>query len=122
MRKDLANSFSSIPSAAGGIARLACDRLREAGRELAPVIQSAGLTIDDIEDRKRRLDASAQLMVLELAARELPDDYLGFHLARDFELGEIGLVYYIMASSERLADALQNAQRYCAINNEGVRL
>jgi hypothetical protein len=27
-----------------------------------------------------------------------------------------------MASSERLADALRNAERYCAINNEGVRL
>jgi len=27
-----------------------------------------------------------------------------------------------MASSERLADAVRNAERYCAINNEGVRL
>jgi AraC-like DNA-binding protein len=82
----------------------------------------AGLTIEDVEDRKRRLDAIAQLRVLELAAKELQDDCFGFRLARDFELGEIGLVYYVMASSEKLADALRNAERYCAINNEGVRL
>jgi AraC-like DNA-binding protein len=85
-------------------------------------MSGAGLTTEDVEDRKRRLDASAQVRVLELAAKELHDDCLGFRLARDFELGEIGLVYYVMASSDRLADALRNAERYCAINNEGVRL
>jgi AraC-like DNA-binding protein len=82
----------------------------------------AGLTTEDVQDRKRRLDASAQVRVLELAAKELQDDCFGFRLARGFELGEIGLLYYVMASSERLADALRNAERYCAINNEGVRL
>jgi AraC-like DNA-binding protein len=82
----------------------------------------AGLAAEDIADRQRRVDANAQIRALELVAEELHDDCLGFHLARDFELGEIGLVYYVMASSERLADSLGNAQRYCAINNEGVRL
>ena len=49
-------------------------------------------------------------------------DILGFHLARNFDLREIGLVYYVIASSERLADALLNGKRYCTIMNEGVRL
>jgi len=118
----LAKALTSIPSSTGGIARLACDRLREAGVDLAPVMSGAGLTTEDVSDHKRRLDASAQVRVLELAANQLHDDCLGFHLARDFELGEIGLVYYVMASSDRLADALRNVERYCAINNEGVRL
>ncbi|MGV7219456.1 AraC family transcriptional regulator ligand-binding domain-containing protein [Bradyrhizobium sp. UFLA05-112] len=123
MRKvGFANDLSSIPSSTGGIARLVCARLRTAGRDLAPIMLGSGLTTVDLEDRKRRLHASAQVKVLELAAKELQDDWLGFHLAQDFELGEIGLVYYVMASSDRLADALGNAERYCAINNEGVRL
>jgi len=117
-----ATSLSSIPSSAGGIARLACNRLREAGIDLAPVMTGAGLTIEDLEDRKRRVDTRVQVRVLELAANELQDDCFGFHLAQGFELGEIGLLYYVMASSERLVDAVRNAQRYCAINNEGVRL
>jgi AraC-like DNA-binding protein len=119
---DSAAGLSSIPSATGGIARLACDRLRAAGIDLAPVIFGSGLTTEDIGDRKHRLDASAQIKLLEIAAEQLRDDYFGFHLARDFELGEIGLVYYVMASSELLAHALQNAERYCAVNNEGIGL
>jgi hypothetical protein len=43
-------------------------------------------------------------------------------LARSFDLREIGLVYYVIASSDQLADALRNAERYSQINNEGVRL
>jgi AraC-like DNA-binding protein len=119
---DPAAGLPSIPSSTGGIARLACDRLRAAGIDLAPVIFGSGLTIEDIGDRKRRLDASAQIKLLEIAAEQLHDDSFGFHLAQDFELGEIGLVYYVMASSELLADALQNAKRYCAVNNEGIGL
>lgn len=118
----LASALPSIPSATGGIARLASGRLRDAQIELAPILSAAGLTIDDIEDRKRRIDARAQIRLLELAARELQDDCFGFHLAQGFELGEIGLLYYVMASSEHLVDALQIVGRYCAINNEGVRL
>ena len=52
----------------------------------------------------------------------MQDEWLGFHLARSFDLREIGLVYYVMASSDKLADALRNAERYSQINNEGVRL
>jgi AraC-like DNA-binding protein len=123
MRKGhIANGLSSIPSATGGIARLACDRLRAAGINVAPVMSGVGLATEDVQDSKRRLDASVQVRLLELAAKELQDDCFGFHLARGFKLGKIGLLYYVMASSERLADALRNAKRYCAINNEGVRL
>jgi hypothetical protein len=59
---------------------------------------------------------------LDLAAQELQDEFLGFHLARSFDLREIGLLYYVMASSEQPADALRNAERYSGINNQGVRL
>jgi AraC-like DNA-binding protein len=96
--------------------------LREVSIDPAPVISGAGLTTENIQDSNCRIEASAQIRVLELAARELQDDCFGFRLARDFELGEIGLLYYVMASSDRLVDALRNAQRYCAVNNEGVRL
>src|SRR5258705_4859232 len=63
-----------------------------------------------------------QIRILELASEELQDGLLGFHLARNFDFREIGLVYYVIASSERLADALLNGKRYCTIMNEGVRL
>jgi AraC-like DNA-binding protein len=112
----------SIPSATGGIARLACARLREAGKSRASVLSGAGLTAAQVDDPKLRLEVGTQIKLLDLAAQELKDECLGFHLAREFDLRQIGLLYYVMASSGDLADALRNAERYSGINNDGVRL
>jgi AraC-like DNA-binding protein len=114
--------FRSIPSATGGITRLACAKLYAQGKDVARILIEAGLVPEAVEDPTTRLEAAAQVRVLELAAKELRDDLFGFHLAQDFDVREIGLVYYVMASSERLADALRNAERYSQIVNEGVRL
>jgi AraC-like DNA-binding protein len=74
------------------------------------------------DDPTIRLEARTQIRVLQFVAEDLHDKLLGFHLARGFDLREVGLVYYVMASSEQLADALRNCERYSQINNEGVRL
>ena len=62
----------------------------------------------------------AQIKFVNLVADTLEDDCLGFHLAQHFELREVGLFYYTMASSAFLLEALQRAARYTAIVNEGV--
>src|SRR5436853_2481904 len=80
----------SIPSATGGIARLACVRMREAGKDITSVLSGAGLTVAELNDPAVRLEVRTQINVLELAAQELQDDFLGFHLARGFDLREIG--------------------------------
>jgi AraC-like DNA-binding protein len=89
---------------------------------VGPILSKAGLTVEAVEDPAARLEAQAQIRVLELAADALGDELFGFNLARSFDLREIGLVYYVMASSERLADALHNAERFSSIVDEGVRL
>jgi len=122
MRSAKPKDFRSIPTATGAIARLACARMREAGKGIAAVLCGAGLTVDDVDDPTVRLEVRTQIKVLELAAQELQDEFLGFHLARRFDLREIGLLYYVMASSEQLADALRNAERYSGTSNEGIRL
>jgi AraC-like DNA-binding protein len=114
--------FRSIPSATGRVTRLACARLRELGKDVKVVLSKAGLRLEEVDDPTVRLEMRAQIKLLELAAEELQDDFLGFHLARSFDLREIGLVYYVMASSEQLADALRNAERYSRIDSDGARL
>jgi hypothetical protein len=52
----------------------------------------------------------------------MQDEFLGFHLACDLDLREIGLLCYVLASSENLGDALQRAARYSTIANEGISL
>ena len=122
MRSGMPDGFCSIPSATGAIARLACARLRELGNDVAAVLAEVGARPEQVNDDAIRLEVPKQIRILELASEELQDELLGFHLARNFDLREIGLVYYVIASSERLADALLNGKRYCTIMNEGVRL
>jgi AraC-like DNA-binding protein len=122
MRSTRHKDFRTIPSATGGIARLACAGLRKSGKDVRHVLSAAGLSVQELNDSAARLAARTQLKVLDLAAEELRDDFFGFHLARSFDLREIGLVYYVMASSEYLAEAFRNCVRYSKINNEGVRL
>ena len=103
--------FAGIPSATGGIARLAYARAKEAGIALPQLLADSGLTVAQIEDRHARLKVKAEITFLGLVADALGDDLLGFHVARSFDLREIGLLYYVMASSEVLEDALRRVER-----------
>ena len=122
MRATRPMRFHAIPSATGGIARLVSARLIEAGIDPAPLLARAGLTVAQIDNRDARLSAQSQLKLLEFAADALQDDFIGFHLAQDYDLREIGLLYYVLASSESLGDALRRAERYSGIANEGISL
>jgi AraC-like DNA-binding protein len=114
--------LDSLPSATGGIARLVTTRLREAGIAPKPLLAQAGLTLAQIDHSETRVSVQSQIRLLELAAEALNDDLLGFHLARDCELRQLGLLYYVLTSSEIVADALAKAARYSSIANEGVAL
>jgi AraC-like DNA-binding protein len=112
----------ALPTATGGIARLAYARARRAGIELEPLLKKAGLTSRQIEDRTARVAVQHQIRFLNLVANALGDEFLGFHLAQLPDLRELGLLFYVAASSERLGEALQRATRYISIVNEGLSL
>jgi hypothetical protein len=81
---------------------LACARLDEIGKAPTVILSKVGLTPEEAQDPAVRLDIWSQIELFELAAEEVQDEWLGFHLARSFDLREIGLVYYVMASSNLL--------------------
>jgi AraC-like DNA-binding protein len=87
---------------------------------LQPLSSQVGLTVDQIGDPERRISASNQIAFLEAAAEALNDDLLGFSLAEEFDLRDLGLLYYVMASSDTLGDALKRAARYSRITNEAI--
>ena len=68
------------------------------------------------------MPVKSQIKFLNMVANELSDPFLGIHLAEGIELREMGLVYYVIASSETLGDALERLARYCSITNEGLRI
>ena len=110
------------PSATGAIARLAAARVATTGLELGPLLHEAGLTASQIQDRQARVAVAAQISFLNLVAAALRDDLLGFHLAQGFEPREVGLLYFVLASSATLGEAMARAERYSTITNEGIRL
>jgi AraC-like DNA-binding protein len=122
VRKSKAKRFGTLPSADGVLTRLACARARAAGIELDPLLRQAGLTCRQIDDGHLRISVQSQIKFLNIAANALRDEFLGAHLAQDFDLREIGLTYYVMASSETLGDALRRVERYSTIGNEGIAL
>jgi len=81
-----------------------------------------GLTVEQIDDPEQRIDARRQIAFLETAAKALNDVFLGFNLAQEFDCRDLGLLYYVMASSDTLGDALKRASRYSRITNEGIVL
>jgi AraC-like DNA-binding protein len=112
--------LASIPMAQGGLTRLAIARLEGAGAPVAPLLKNVGLTPEATADSEERLSVQSQIKFLDEAAIALKDDCLGFTLAREHDPREIGLLYYVMASSQTLGDALKRVARYSQITNEAL--
>ena len=112
--------LASIPTAQGGLSRLAIARLKRADVPVVPLLRRVGLTPEVIADPEERLSVRSQITLLDEAAIALQDDCLGFTLACDFDPREIGLLYYVMASSHTLGEALKRGARYSQITNEAL--
>ena len=90
--------------------------------DVEALLRKAGLSRTQIEDPHARISVRSQVLFLDLVAKALNDDLLGFHLAQNFDLRMIGLLYYVLASSETLGEALGRVARYSSIVNEGFRV
>jgi len=122
-REALAGRRKHWPPSAGGLStRLAYARAETAGVALDPILRKVGLTRQQVKDPASRIKVHDQIRFLSLVADALSDDLFGFHLAQATDLREIGLFYYVLASSETLLEALQKAARYSSIVNEGISL
>ncbi len=122
MRAPDRKSFGAIPTAMGGMTRLAYARAQQAGAALAPLLAGAGLTEAQVLDRAARIEVRHQIEFLNLVAPAVDDPFLGFHLAQTCDLRELGLLYYVAASSQTLGDAWRRASRYTSVVNEGLGL
>jgi AraC-like DNA-binding protein len=112
----------SFPTASGGIARAAHARALEFGLDATPLLKSAGLTHRQISTPEVRISARRQITFLNAVSAALDDDFLGVHLAQTIDLRELGLVYYVLASSDNLGNALSRLARYSGVHNEGVQI
>jgi AraC-like DNA-binding protein len=122
VREPDGKSLGALPTAMGGITRLACAQARRAGVDLEPLLKKAGLTGRQIQDHGVRIKVRQQIEFLNLVAGAVRDPFLGFHLALSDDLRWLGLLYYIVASSDTFGDALRRGARYTSAVNEGLSL
>ena len=112
--------IGTVPTAAGGIARAAYARAALSLPDVALVAKRAGITLKQLKEPGFRIPVGSQIIFLNLVAARLEDEFLGYHLATEIDLRDLGLFYYVLASSDTLGEAMKRGQRYCSLQNEGV--
>jgi len=122
VREPNGTSLGAIPTAMGAMTRLAYARARQAGVALEPLLAKASLTERQVDDRSARIKVRNQIDFLNVVAHAVADPFLGFHLAQKCELRELGLLYYIAASSRTMGEAWRRGARYTSVVNEGLSL
>ena len=100
-----------MPTSIGLAAHLAVAHLERRGIDPAPLLASSGLSRAAVAKRER-VKVKSVIDFLERVSRAVGDDWLGLTMAGDFDLREIGMLYYVAASSERFGDALKRLDRY----------
>ena len=110
-----------MPTSIGLAAHLAVAHLERHGIDPAPLLALSGLSQAAVASRKR-IKVKSVIDFLERVSRALKDDWLGLTLAADFDLREMGMLYYVAASSQRFGDALKRLDRYERVANEALDL
>jgi len=100
--------------------RHAARYVREAGIALEPLLKKAGLSVNQVDDKDQRIAVVSQIKFLDLAAKAVKDPLLGFRLACECDLREMGLLHYAAGAATTLVEAIRRFERYSSIVNEGV--
>ncbi len=109
--------------AADGVAtRLAVGQLKAARIDPEPLLAKAGISRSKLAEEPKRIGAESQLRFLELAAEALDNAVLGLQLAQQGDLREMGVLYYVMAASHNLGEAVRNLVRYLTVANESLHV
>jgi AraC-like DNA-binding protein len=112
---------SSIRECGGVLSRLVYLRAERQGVDVGPLLVQTGLSRAIIDDQNARVGVANQIKFVGLVADALGEKNLGFYLACQHDIRQIGLLYYVAASADTLSNALRRAERYVGLQNESVR-
>jgi AraC-like DNA-binding protein len=121
-RRSTAHNNAKLPSAGEALTRHVASHLAAHRVEPAPLLAAAGLPPTLLDQPSGGIGVRGQIEFLNLAAEALEDDLIGFHSAQTIDFRSVGIVYYLMASSETLATALQRLERYGSSADEALRV
>jgi hypothetical protein len=108
-RQDTTSGYTNNPdSDVAALTILAARELVASSIDPAPLLMESGMPSTLSNHMLARVPVRSQSIFLDLAADALKDDLLGFHLALSFDFRALGFIYYVVASSETLGEALAN--------------
>src|SRR4051794_40281314 len=117
-------SFKSplaTPMASGLAARLAYAQLKRRQLDPVPLLEQSRISAGSLTD-DARISVTSQIKFLELASETTKDEWIGLTIAESFDLRELGMLYYVAASSHHLGSALTRLERYIRVGNEAVTM
>jgi AraC-like DNA-binding protein len=106
----------------GVAARETLSYLDRHGIDAEPMLSKAELSRAQLTQDSGGISVASQHRFLELAAAETNDSLLGLHVAAEMDMRNIGILFYLGASSVTVADALERVARYGATTNEQIRV
>jgi AraC-like DNA-binding protein len=121
-KRGRATTINRFLTANGVATRLAISQLKVAKIDPGPLLAKAGISRPKLAEEPRRVGAQSQLRFLEIAAEALDNSVLGFQLAQKIDLREVGILYYVMAASHNLGEAIRNLVRYLTVGNESLHV
>ena len=122
MSQSALKKIAAFRRCGGLLSRLAYERGLKEGVDVEGLLRQAHLTLREIKNKDIPLGVQNQIKFVDLVANATSDPLLGFRLAYSFDLREIGLLYYVLASAETLLGSLLRVARYSDVANEGVDL
>jgi AraC-like DNA-binding protein len=122
MPQSTLKKIAALRRCGGLLSRLAYARGRKRDIDVRTLLAQAHITPDQLKNEKTRIDVRYQIKFVELVANAIADPLLGLHLGYSYDLREIGLLYYVIASADTLFECLLRAARYAAVANDGISL
>ncbi len=113
--------LTAAPTAMGLASRLALSRIKQENIDPLPLLKRTNLTQAALHERKH-ISIASQINFLSEASRALNDEWLGLTLAKQLDLREIGMIYYVAASSHLFGDALRRIVRYGRVVSDALEL
>ena len=111
----------ATPMASGLAARLACEQLKKRHLDPVPLLERSRISAGSLTD-DARISVSSQIKFLQLASETTKDEWIGLTIAESFDLRELGMLYYVAASSHHLGGALTRLERYARLSNEALTM
>lgn len=94
------HAVRGLADSVGWVVATCCQSCAQSRYQSGAALVARWINHRQVDDPEKRIDAGKQIAFLAVAADVLNDDFLDLSLAEEFDCRDLGLLYYVMASSD----------------------